>query len=67
MIENAKPNKSHKILTDLEKILNDRFHLITQNIDNLHRRAGNENIYEIHGNYREVKCSKICNNIIHYS
>jgi NAD-dependent deacetylase len=64
MIENAKPNESHKILASLEKILNDRFHLITQNIDNLHRRSGNENIYEIHGNYREVKCSKICNNII---
>jgi len=64
MIENAKPNESHKILADLEKILGDKFHLITQNIDNLHRRAGNENIYEVHGNYREVKCSTDCKEIL---
>jgi NAD-dependent deacetylase len=64
MIENAKPNESHKILADLEKILGDKFHLITQNIDNLHRRAGNENIYEVHGNYREVKCSIDCKEIL---
>lgn len=64
MIENAQPNESHILLADLEKILGDRFHLITQNIDNLHRRAGNENMYEIHGNYREVKCSKDCKDIL---
>ncbi|WP_024771854.1 SIR2 family NAD-dependent protein deacylase [Aquimarina macrocephali] len=64
MIENAKPNESHKILADLENILGDRFHLITQNIDNLHRRAGNQNIYEVHGNYREVKCSMDCKDIL---
>jgi len=64
MIENAEPNESHKILAELENILGDRFHLITQNIDNLHRRAGNKNIYEVHGNYREVKCSKECRDIL---
>ena len=64
MIEDANPNDSHLILAELEKTLGDRFHLITQNIDNLHRRAGNENIYEIHGNYREVKCSADCKDIL---
>lgn len=64
MIEEAEPNSSHKVLKELEDILGDRFHLITQNIDNLHRRAGNQNIYEIHGNYREVKCSKNCDEIL---
>jgi len=64
MIENAQPNESHKILAELENILGDRFHLITQNIDNLHPRAGNKNIYEIHGNYREVKCSMDCDEIL---
>ncbi len=64
MIENAELNASHKILADLEKVLGDRFHLITQNIDNLHRRAGNKNIYEVHGNYREVKCSLNCKEIL---
>ena len=64
MIEEAKPNQSHIILAQLEQMLQDRFHLITQNIDNLHRRAGNQNIYEIHGNYREVKCAKNCKEIL---
>ncbi|MEM9546531.1 MAG: Sir2 family NAD-dependent protein deacetylase [Bacteroidota bacterium] len=63
MIENAQPNESHRILAKLEKILGERFHLITQNIDNLHRRAGNKNIYEIHGNYREVKSAMDCKEI----
>lgn len=64
MIEEAFPNKSHEILNQLENILREQFHLITQNIDNLHRRAGNQNIYEIHGNYREVKCSANCKDIL---
>lgn len=64
MIEEAFPNKSHEILNQLENILGEQFHLITQNIDNLHRRAGNQNIYEIHGNYREVKCSANCKDIL---
>jgi len=64
MIESAFPNQSHKMVFDIEQILKERFHLITQNIDNLHRRAGNKNVYEIHGNYREVKCSKACKMIL---
>ena len=64
MIESVEPNESHIILYDLEKLLEERFHLITQNVDNLHRRAGNQNIYEIHGNYREVKCSGGCGEIL---
>lgn len=64
MIEHAQPNESHKILAQLEKLLGDRVHIITQNIDNLHKRAGNTNLFEIHGNYREVKCSKECVEIL---
>lgn len=63
MLEAAFPNKSHEIIAKLEHVLGHRFHLITQNVDNLHRRAGNTNLYEIHGNYREVKCSGDCREI----
>jgi NAD-dependent deacetylase len=63
MFENAEPNESHIQLVEIENILQDRFHLITQNIDNLHRRAGTKRIYEIHGNNREIKCSKGCKEI----
>ncbi len=37
--------------------------VITENIDNLHQRAGNENVYEFHGNSRNlvcIKCGSVC-------
>jgi len=46
----AEPNQGHIAIRDLEESLKDRFLLITQNVDGLHKRAGNKNIYEIHGN-----------------
>ena len=36
----AKPNRGHAILVELEQRLQDRFLLITQNVDNLHILAG---------------------------
>lgn len=64
LISEAKPNESHFLLVEIEKLLGERFQLITQNIDNLHPRAGNQKLYEIHGNYREVKCSNTCREIL---
>ncbi|WP_294286834.1 Sir2 family NAD-dependent protein deacetylase [uncultured Chryseobacterium sp.] len=64
MFETAMPNPSHLEMVEIENILTDRFHLITQNIDNLHRRAGNTRLYEIHGNNREIKCSDGCKGIM---
>ncbi|WP_264523102.1 SIR2 family NAD-dependent protein deacylase [Flavobacterium sp. N502536] len=63
MFENAQANESHHEIVAIENLLQDRFHLITQNIDNLHRRAGNERIYEVHGKTREIKCSNGCKGI----
>ena len=63
IFEEAQPNSSHYDIAGIEKLLGDRFHLITQNVDGLHTRSGIENIYEIHGNYREVKCSADCEDI----
>ncbi|KPH12900.1 Sir2 family NAD-dependent protein deacetylase [Chryseobacterium sp. ERMR1:04] len=64
MFEDVEPNQSHFELAEIENILQDRFHLLTQNIDNLHRRAGNQRIYEVHGNNREIKCSNGCKEIV---
>lgn len=64
MFESATPNKSHQLLCEIENNIGDRFHLITQNIDNLHRRAGTKRIYEIHGNLREIKCSGRCKDLL---
>jgi NAD-dependent deacetylase len=58
----AAPNPAHEALVELEQSCPDRFHLITQNIDGLHRRAGNspERIYEVHGNGHEMRCAGSC-------
>ncbi|MEI7487506.1 MAG: Sir2 family NAD-dependent protein deacetylase [Chryseobacterium sp.] len=64
MFENVEPNQSHFELAEIENILQNRFHLLIQNIDNLHRRAGTQRIYEVHGNNREIKCSNGCKEIV---
>ena len=53
----AKPNQAHKVLASMEAtgvIKN----IITQNIDNLHQEAGSREVYEFHGNSRELVCTK---------
>lgn len=52
------PNAAHRALAELEQALGDRFLLITQNIDNLHERAGNHNIIHMHGELLKVRCSQ---------
>jgi NAD-dependent deacetylase len=44
---NAKPNKAHVLLAELEKHFD--VQIITQNIDNLHERAGSNNVLHLHG------------------
>jgi NAD-dependent deacetylase len=43
------PNPAHKALIHLEEKI-PQFSLITQNIDDLHHRAGSKNLVELHGN-----------------
>jgi len=52
---NAKPNDGHKALAELESkgILKG---IITQNIDNLHHKAGSKKVWEVHGNTRKSYC-----------
>jgi NAD-dependent deacetylase len=54
-VRQAQPNPGHYALVALEEMGLLR-HLITQNIDNLHRRAGSRNLAEIHGNSTLVRC-----------
>lgn len=51
------PGPGHGALAALERRVGDGFLLVTQNIDNLHRRAGSERILEIHGNAFRTVCS----------
>ena len=52
----AKPNAAHIALAELEKmgILKS---VITQNIDTLHQQAGSKEVYEFHGNSRNLICT----------
>jgi len=50
-----KPNPGHYALARLEKIL-PRLVLVTQNIDDLHRKAGSCDIVELHGNIEKFRC-----------
>lgn len=52
------PNAAHIALAKLEAELGDRFLLVTQNIDNLHERAGSQNVIHMHGELLKVRCSQ---------
>ena len=51
----AKPNAGHLALAELERMGVLRF-VITQNIDDLHRQAGQKTLAEIHGNWKLIRC-----------
>ena len=52
---NAKPNKGHYAIASLEK-MNILKGIITQNIDELHQKAGAILVYEVHGNINKFNC-----------
>lgn len=53
----CKPNPGHLALVELERRLEDRFLLVTQNVDGLHGAAGSERMVELHGNLFTTRCS----------
>lgn len=52
-LKDVKPNKGHEILAELEQNFN--IQIITQNVDNLHERAGSKNILHLHGELVKVR------------
>ena len=53
---NAKPNYAHLLLAELEKYY--KVTIITQNVDNLHERAGSTHVIHLHGELTKVTSSK---------
>jgi NAD-dependent deacetylase len=49
----VQPNKAHEILAELEADF--EVHIITQNVDDLHERAGSKNIIHLHGELLKVR------------
>jgi NAD-dependent deacetylase len=54
-LERCEPNEGHKILAELETDFD--IHIITQNVDNLHERAGSSKILHLHGELTKVRCT----------
>lgn len=51
------PNAAHEALARLEERLGDDFLLVTQNIDDLHKRAGSKRVLPMHGELRRARCT----------
>ncbi len=60
LCKDARPNAGHEALVRLERALGERFTLVTQNIDGLHRRAGSQRLHCIHGDAAFVRCAAEC-------
>lgn len=55
IVRETGPNPGHKTIAEFEKHITE-VTVVTQNVDNLHRRAGSTNILEVHGNIERNFC-----------
>ncbi len=55
-LKEVKPNAAHKALVELEKHFPVR--IITQNVDDLHERAGSRHVLHLHGELKKVRSEK---------
>lgn len=56
----AEPNPAHVALAELEAQVGDRFFLCTQNVDDLHERAGSKRLVHMHGELAKSRCEGEC-------
>ena len=56
----AQPNAGHLALAELEEKLGERFFLCTQNVDDLHERAGSRRMVHMHGELAKSRCEDEC-------
>ena len=61
----VKPNAAHYALAELENAWD--VTVITQNVDNLHERAGSTRIFHLHGQMTKVRPENCCNEMDDYS
>lgn len=55
---NVQPNLAHKALVELEQKWPGEFLLVTQNVDNLHERAGSRKLIHMHGELMKIRCQR---------
>ena len=56
----SEPNPAHLALAALERRLGERFFLCTQNVDDLHERAGSVRLLHMHGELAKSRCGDEC-------
>lgn len=56
-LSSVSANAAHLALADAEYRLGDNFLLITQNVDNLHQRAGSNRLLHMHGELNKARCN----------
>ena len=59
----AQPNSAHLAITRLQNEYPANISVVTQNVDTLHEKAGNQNIYHIHGQINQAVCQH-CGHIL---
>lgn len=52
-MQSSKPNMAHELLAELEQ--QHDVHIITQNVDNLHEKAGSKKVLHLHGELQKVR------------
>jgi NAD-dependent deacetylase len=69
IVHDAKPNPAHLTIAEMQKHFKD-VTVVTQNVDNLHRRAGSKKIFELHGNIEKnfcINCKKSYDEVLDFS
>lgn len=64
-LHEVQPNLGHKVLAELEQHF--EVHIITQNVDNLHEKAGSTKVLHLHGELLKVRSVKDKNYIIDWN
>jgi NAD-dependent deacetylase len=64
-LHDVQPNQGHSILAELENHFD--VHIITQNVDNLHEKAGSTKILHLHGELLKVRSTKDENYILDWN
>lgn len=57
LLEEAEPNVAHIALATFEQEFQGSFTLVTQNVDDLHERAGSQNVLHMHGELLKARCT----------
>lgn len=58
LFSGIQPNLAHEALAKLENALGENFLLVTQNVDNLHERAGSSRVVHMHGELLSALCCR---------